>query len=208
MSQPQGSIPPQAPQQVDPPQQFGPPQQVGPPPWQHGAGAIPLPWQQGPPLRPGYPVRTRPARPPVHGWWTASAVLAFIGAGFAASVLASIAVMAGYLLFLVAVMGGGEGLRQISDDFFSGSGVAVWIFLVFQVGSVVLGFMAGLRCLRAKTSGAVLSMLLGALSIGELVWCATVLRISMSTLVVLGLAALALIVCPVLALFHRQPKHR
>lgn len=134
-------------------------------------------------------------------------MLAFIGLGGAASFLGFVAVMAGFLLLLVGMMGGGEGVRQITDDLFSGSSASFWIFVGFQVVSMVLGFPAGRACLRAKTSGAVLCMLLGVLGLGELIWCGVVLGAAVGKLALFALVAIALIVCPVLALRHPQVRH-
>lgn len=197
MSQPQGSIPPQAPQQSGPPQQFGPAQQFGPPPWQQGAGAIPPPLQQGPPLRPGHPVSTRTE---AGGWWIASAVLAFLGAGWAVSVLGSIVAMAGFVGLFVGAQGGGEGLRQISDGFVQTTAWPFYLFLALQLVSIILGIWGGRNCLRGKASGALLTMLLGGLGVVQASWLGAVFE-QPGRMVAGIVAALVLIVCPVLALF-------
>lgn len=129
-------------------------------------------------------------------------MLAFLGAASAVSVLGSIAVMAGIFGLFVAAQSGGEGVQQISDDFIHTTTWLFYLFVVMQLVSIVLGLWGGRNCLRGKKSGALMTMFLGGVGVGELSWLAPHLA-SVTGLVLGVLAAVALIVCPVVAL--RQP---
>lgn len=151
---------------------------------------------------PGYPPIARPA--PGSGWWTASAVLAFLGLGGAASVLGSMAVMAGFLGFFVAVQGGAEGVGEISDDFVRTTTWLFYLFLGMQLVSLVLGLWGGRNCLRGKRSGAVMTILVGALGLAEVLWLGIAFE-EPGRMAVGILATLVVIICPMIALRFPQP---
>lgn len=155
--------------------------------------------------RPGFHPLPPPARG--KGWWTGAGVLAFIGAGSALSVLGTIAFLLGVFGLFVAAEGGGEGVEQISDDFFSNTTWLFYLFLVMQVVSIVLGFWGGRNCLRGKPSGAIMASLLGVLGVAEIIWLGLAFG-EPGRMIVGLLAALALIVCPVIALRFPQPQRR
>lgn len=152
--------------------------------------------------RPGFPVVSRPPRG--NGWWVTSAVLAFVGASSALSVFGAIVVMGGFLGFFVAVMGGEEGLRQMSHDFVHTTSWPVYVFLALQLVVMVVGFWGGRNCLRGKPSGASMTMLVGALGVGESIWLGIEFEAAVHMAVGIG-CALALIVCPAIALRFPQP---
>lgn len=141
-------------------------------------------------------------RPEVGGWWIGSAVLAFLGAGWALLTLGSIIAIAGFIGVFVGAQGGGEGLRQISDDLVQTTNWSFYLFLGIQFVSIVVGFWGGRNCLRGKTSGVLMTMSLGVLGLAESLWLG--LRDTPVTGVALGaIAAVAMVVCPVLAV--RRP---
>lgn len=132
-------------------------------------------------------------------------MLAFLGACSAVSVFGVIAFIDGLLGLFVAAQGGEEGLRQISEDFVHTTSGLFYLFLGIQLVMIVLGFWAGRNCLRGKTSGALMTMLVGALGVGEVVWLG--IAFDEPGRMALGIVAgLALIVCPVIALRFPQPR--
>lgn len=180
-----------------------------------GQGAIPPQqwppapqWRPGmPQWRPGMPMVPPPVSAPGQGWWTASAVLAFIGAGSAVATLGGIMVLVGFLGLFVAAQGGEEGLHQISADFLQTTSWLFYLFLALQIASTVVGLWAGRNCLRGKASGALMAMLLGVVAVGEAIWLG--LTFATPSRMVMGIAAgLALIVCPAIALRFPQPRRR
>jgi hypothetical protein len=153
----------------------------------------------------GMPMVPRPADVPGHGWWIASAVLAFLGAASAAGTLGLIAVVGGWLMMWVGADGGAEGVHQITDDFLAHTTWLFYLFIAAQFVSIGLGLWGGRNCLRRRVSGAVASMLLGAIGLAEAIWLGLGLG-AVGSIPLAALPAIALIACPAIAWRCPQPR--
>ena len=153
----------------------------------------------------GIPMVPRPADVPGHGWWIASAVLAFLGAASAAGTLGLIAVVGGWLMMWVGADGGAEGVHQITDDFLAHTAWLFYLFIAAQFVSIGLGLWGGRNCLRRRVSGAVASMLLGAIGLAEAIWLGLGFG-AVGSIPLAALPAIALIACPAIAWRCPQPR--